>query len=68
MTKEVEYSLIVCKIHVNTRLAQSSQSKEHKGDTKEKITDEFTLLRVNQCDTNKECWPDEIGNIKRETS
>ena len=68
MTEKINYSLIVCKVHIDTCLTQSSQTKEHKRDTEKEVTNEFSFLRINQCNTNKECWPYEVGNIKRETS
>ena len=37
MTKEIEYSLIVRKIHIDTRLTQCSQAQKHEWYAEEEV-------------------------------
>ena len=52
--EEVEDGLVVSQVHVDTGLSESSQTKEHKGNTKDEVACDFALLAIDKDDGEEE--------------
>ena len=64
--EELQNWLVMSQVHINTGLAKSTQTKEHKGYTKDEVADNLALLTVNQDNGNEECRPYKVGDVERE--
>ena len=51
-------------IHIDTRLAECAQSKEHKRHAEEEIAYILAPFIINQDNGNEECGINKVGNVE----
>lgn len=49
-------------VHVDTGLSESSQTKEHKGNTKDEVANDFAFLAIDKDDGEEESRPYKVGD------